>query len=552
MKDELKADIVLEGGSFYCGKGLVNDVDFIAIQNNKILAIGKSKDMCKYIDSNTEVLSFEKNNLIMAGIHDNHVHLIQAGVLEKYAKLYSTTSEKEAAQCIAEYAKTIPDEKWVMAIGFRMPSWVDTAIPTKESLDVLIPDRPVFALDEELHTAWLNSKALEECNIDASTITPAGGIIVKDRNGDPSGALIENAVALAAKYAFDFDDSMVKELVKMYVDKAVKMGITSVSDMTPYLTIDLSFPEVYFEMAKNHELKIRINAARNLFEDIEAFNEMQKRAQEEGKGMYRVSFMKQFIDGTPGNYTGWLLDEYSDNPGEYGAPTIDIKAMKNAVETATENNVSVRLHSCGDASCRAALDAYENAIRKCPETESRHMIEHLEIVDPNDIDRFGKLGVIASIQPEHLAAGEMTWSENCYPKRLGQNRDRFTWPFKKLKKAGVVLASGSDCPVVEGNPFWGIYAGNTRMYYDGLPEEGWNPEEDLTIEELLDSYTMGASYAEHREKELGTLEAGKLADITVIDRNIIKMAGDTDIRNTKVLITMVNGNIVYRKGGKLK
>lgn len=546
MTTETKATMILEGASFYPGKGLKDQVDFIALSGNRILALGSRDIMEQYIDRETKVLSFSKNNLIMAGLHDNHVHLIQAGILEKYIQLYDTISQEDAARRVAEYAKTIPDEKWVMGVGFRMPSWSDPSLPVKETLDALIPDRPVFLLDEELHAAWLNSKGFEECGIHKNTPAPQGGIIDRDERGEPKGALLENAVALAAKFALDFDGKTAEDLVCRYIDKAVKFGITSVSDMTPYLALDLSFPEIYLKMAKNHELKIRINAARNLFEDPAVFNAIRQRAEEEGQGMYRIPFMKQFVDGTPANYTGFLLSDYSDRPGERGAPTIDLTAMEKAIETATEHGISVRLHSCGDGSCRAALDAYEAALRKFPHSGSRHMVEHLELVDPDDIPRFGKLGIIASIQPEHLAAGTMAWSENCYPQRLGPVRERFTWPFRRLRNAGAVLAGGTDCPVVEGNLFWGMYVGNMRTYYDGLPRGGWNPQETLTMEEMIDMFTSGAAYAEHREQELGTLEPGKLADITVIDRNLLNMEGDTRIRDTKVLLTVVDGKVVYQ------
>lgn len=546
MTTQRKATMILEGASFYPGRGLDNQADFIALFGNRILALGTRDDMNQYIDDETQILSFSKDNLIIAGLHDNHVHLIQAGILEKYIQLYDAVSQEDAARRVAEYAKTIPDEKWVRGVGFRMPSWKDPSLPVKDSLDALIPDRPVFLLDEELHAAWLNSRGLVECGIDGNTPAPPGGIIERDENGEPKGILLENAVTLAAKYALDFDEKAVRDLICRYIDKAVQLGITSVSDMTPYLSLDLSFPEVYFKMARNHELKIRINAARNLFEDTAVFNSIRQKAATEGGGMYRVPFMKQFVDGTPSNYTGLLLQDYSDNPGERGAPTIDLSAMEKAVEAATKHDISVRLHSCGDGSCRAALDAYEAALQKFPGSRSRHMVEHLELVDPADIPRFGELGVIASIQPEHLAAGTMNWSENCYPHRLGPERERFTWPFRQLRDTGAVLAGGTDCPVVEGNLFWGMYVGNMRTYYDGLPQGGWNPQETLTMEDMIDMYTSGAAYAEHREHELGTLEPGKLADITVVDRNLLNMAGDARIRDTRVLLTVVDGKVVYR------
>lgn len=541
------ADIILEGGTFYCGKGLDNEIDFIAVKDNKILALGTKSEMKDFLGKSTSVISYTKDNLIMAGLHDNHVHLIQAGILEKYQELYTSTSKEDAAEKMARFAETIPDEKWVMGVGFRRMSWSDTSMPDCKTLDQVISDRPVFLLDEELHMAWLNSKALEECSITKDTEANAGGIICKDENGEPTGVLLENAIALAAKYAFDFDNKTAKELVCRYMDKAVRLGITSVSDMTPYLALDLSFPEVYFDMVDKDELKIRVNAARNLFEDITVFNAIRERAEKEGGGMYRVPFMKQFMDGTPANFTGMLLEGYSDNPEVKGEPTLDLDEMAKAVETATKHNVSVRLHSCGDGSCRAALDAYEAALKKYPKTSSRHIVEHLELVDLEDIPRFGELGIICSIQPEHLACGKMTWEENCYPEKLGPIREKFTWPFKQLQNHGAVLAGGTDCPVVEGNLFWGMYVGNTRTYYDGRPEGGWNPQENLSMPELLDAFTSGASYAEGREQELGTLEIGKLADITVVDRNLLEMEDNPDVRDTNVLLTIVNGKIVYRK-----
>lgn len=546
MTTERKATMILEGASFYPGRGLNDQVDFIALSENRILALGTRDSMDQYIDDETRVLSFSKDNLIMAGLHDNHVHLIQAGILEKYIQLYDTASQEDAARQVAEYAKTIPDEKWVMGVGFRMPSWSDPSLPVKETLDALISDRPVFLLDEELHAAWLNSRGLAECGIDKNTPAPPGGIIDRNEKGEPKGVLLENAITLAAKFALDFDENIAEDLVRRYIDKAVKLGITSISDMTPYLSLDLSFPEVYFKMAKNHDLKIRINAARNLFEDIAVFNPIRQRAEEEGCGMYRVPFMKQFVDGTPAKHTGFLLSDYSDRPGDRGAPTIDLAAMEKAIKIATEHDISVRLHSCGDGSCRAALDAYEAALKSCPHSKSRHMVEHLELVDPDDIPRFGKLGVIASIQPEHLAAGTMAWTENCYPQRLGSVRERFTWPFRKLRDTGAALAGGTDCPVVEGNLFWGMCVGNMRTYYGGLPPGGWNPQETLTMEDMIDMFTIGAAYAEHREHELGTLESGKLADITVVDRNLLNMEGDVRVRDTKVLLTVVDGKVVYQ------
>ncbi|MCQ4636603.1 amidohydrolase [Anaerovorax odorimutans] len=544
MRDKIIADMILEGASIFCGEKLPKDYDFVAVKGNRIIATGYEAQKANYIGEDTRVLKLDKENLIVPGLHDNHIHLIQAGMLDKYADLSTAPSQEEAAKTIAEFAKTIPDETWVMGFGWSRMSWEDKSLPTKESLDRYIADRPVFLLDSELHGAWVNTKALEICGIDENTQDPPFGEIAKDDQGKPSGYLYETALCLVGEKALDFDDRLVEDLIDRYSRNAIKWGITSISDMTPYLGLDLAYEETYYRMDREGKLKIRINAARNLFEDIDKFNAVRAKAEASGTGMYRVPYMKQFVDGVIANYTALLLDDYCDRPGDKGSSLLDLDKLKEAVEIAHENNVSVRLHGCGEGAVQAALDAYEHAILKAGRTEARHQIEHIESIDPSDIVRFGAMDVIASVQPEHIISGIPSFADNCYPELLGEERCRYTWPFKTLRESGAVLAGGSDAPVVEGDPFYGIYCGMVREHPDGTPEGGWNPQEKLTAEELLVSYTYGAAYAERRERELGTLEIGKLADIAVLDRNILA-ADPESIKETKVLYTIVDGKIVY-------
>lgn len=544
MTFEKQADLILKGASFYCGDGIDSDVDFIAVKDERILALGKDHELEEYVGDKTQILSFTKDNLITAGLHDSHVHLIQAGLLEKYVTLTDSTSEEDAVDMVVKFAETIPKEEWIIGIGFYRMIWENPERPTKASLDRYFPDKPVMLLDLELHSAWVNSKALELSGITKDTPDPAGGFIVRDENGEPTGSLVETALCLCGKVAFDFDDEICKELIGLYMQKALNLGITSVNDMTPYMDLDLSYPDVYFDMAAKDELLIRVNAARNLFEDIDKFLPLAERAEKEGKGMYRIPFMKQFVDGVPSSHTGFMLEEYSDKPGDCSEPMLDIKAMEDAVMQAHKLGISVRLHSCGDASCRAALDAYEKAIKAFPESKSRHAVEHIEVTTAADIPRFAQLGVIASVQPEHPVAIP-TFADNCYPARLGPDREKYTWPFKSLKDSGAVLCGGSDCPVVEGNPMVGIYAGITRLCPDGTPDGGWNPEQKLTVKDMIDIYTSGAAFSEGREDELGTLEAGKLADIAVFDRNLMSINAK-DICDARSCLTVVNGKIVFR------
>ncbi len=546
MEMQKKADFVVQGGTIYCGKGMAADYDFLAVKNNRIEAIGYEREMEQWIGSETQVITLAEEQMLLPGLHDNHIHLIQAGMFDKYVDLAGTSSQEEAAELTAQFAQSIPDEPWVIGFSWCRLSWTKKDHPTKDSLDKVISDRPVFLLDSELHGAWVNSKALELCGIDGNTPDPPFGKIAKDENGEPSGYLYETALCLVGEQAFRFSNEIVEELIGRYMNNAVKWGITSVSDMTPYLGLNLAYEETYYRMDREGRLKIRINAARNLFEDMERLVEIREKAESSGTGMYRVPYVKQFIDGVIANYTALLLEPYCDRPGDCGGSLLDLKELHAAVEKAHCHGFSVRLHGCGDGAVNAALNAYEAAIKKHGKAKVSHQIEHVESIQPSDIKRFAELDVIASVQPEHIISGIPSFSDNCYPKLLGPERDRYTWPFRSLLKAGTVLAGGSDAPVVEGDPFYGMYCGMERIHPDGTPEGGWNPQEKLDIEDLIAAYTWGAAYGEGRAQELGTLEPGKLADLTILDRNLLT-SSPQQVKEAQVLYTIVDGKIVYKK-----
>ncbi|MEG1584537.1 MAG: amidohydrolase family protein, partial [Anaerovorax sp.] len=514
------------------------------VKSNKIVGLGKIGQEDEYITPKTKVVLLNKNQMVMPGIHDNHIHLIQAGMLEKYADLYGSVSQEEAADRVVKFAEKNPHENWMVGFGWARMSWTDHSLPKAKTLDLLFPDRPVLLLDSELHGAWANGKAFELCGIDKHTHDPQFGMIARDEEGNPEGYLYETALSLVAKHAFEFEEDTLEGLINLYTRRANQYGITSTSDMTPYLGINLAYEKIYYKMSREEKLTVRIHAARDLFEDIHVYLSVKEEAEKNDKGFYRVCYTKQFLDGVITNYTALMLESYWDKQGDCGGALLDIGKLNEGVERAHKNGISVRLHACGDGAVRVALDAFENAIKKYGQTKARHQIEHIEVIAQEDLKRFQKLGVIASVQPEHIVSGIDTFDNNCYPEVLGPDRERYTWAFRSLLQAGAVLACGSDAPVVEGNPFMGMYCGLTRLHPDGTPKGGWNPEEKLSIEELLQGYTFGAAYAEGREEELGTLEIGKLADIAVLDRNLLTATPD-EVRDTRVLLTMVDGKIVY-------
>ena len=368
-------------------------------------------------------------------------------------------------------------EGWIIGFSWYHVFWENKTLPTKKSLDEYFPDRPVFLVNAEAHGAWVNSKALELAGITRDTPDPFGGEIARDEKGEATGFLYESAIGLVSRYALVFTPEEEKSLIRAYQEGAKAYGITAVNDVQPYFHGNMGDLEVYSEMDKSGELTVRIHAAPNLLGELDEVVAWRTKYRSD---KLRVEQLKQFLDGVSTTHTALVLEEYEDAPGNFGIPLSDTEAIRNAVPEAHKRGFSVKLHSCGDKSARMALDLYENAIKQHGKNETRHAIEHVEMIKAEDIPRFGKLGVIPSVQPEHIALTQ-TFAENPYSVTLGKERADQTWPLKSLYNSAGLLAIGSDCPVVDNNPFLEIYRGITRLHNDGQPQGGWNPEEKLSL-----------------------------------------------------------------------
>lgn len=542
MYENNKADLLIKGGSFFCGKDLDNRVEFIAVKDNKILAVGKEPEMQKYIGENTRVKTYTKNLLVMPGFYDSHTHIISAGMADKYPNFGSCKTEDETARAAKAFADTIPDEEWIFGFNWYHVYWGQEELPTVKTLDKYIPDRPVMLTNAEGHGVWVNSKALEVCGITKDTPDPPFGEISRFENGEPSGYFYEMAIGLIAKKAYDLDDEIEKGFIRDYMKRAATIGITGANDMLPYYGNDMGKYRCFHALKENGEFTLRLHCAPNLFGDLDA---VEAAAKQYNSDKFQVSLLKAFIDGVPTTYTSLMLEPFIDNPSTTGSTLSDLKLLREAILDAHKRGMSVRLHCCGDGAVHYALDCYEEAIRLYGDTGSRHSVEHVETTIQEDIDRFARLGVIASMQPEHLAMTDV-FEENPYLIRYNERQKKFAWPIKSIMDAGAVVSFGSDCPVVTNNPFVGIYRAVTRVHNDGKPEGGWNPEQKISMEEALHAYTLNGYYGVKRENELGTLEVGKLADLIVLDQNLFTVDPER-IRETNVLLTVVDGKIVYEK-----
>ncbi len=537
-----KANLILKSKNIFDSVKEKPFEGFVAIKGNRILKIGDSKcEMAPHMDKNTVLKDFGKR-LIMPGFHDSHTHLILAGLFKTYVNLGSSINEEDAARMVKEYYQANPKEGWLIGFNWYHFRWKEKSFPSKKSLDLLFPDQPVFLLNAEAHSAWVNSKALELAGITRDTPNPFGGEIEKGSDGEPTGFLYESALAPVAAIAYDFTEEEEKVILENFMKTATPLGITSVVDVQPYFGRNLGSLKVFKGLEEQGALNLRIHAATNLFGDLE---QAKKNADFYKTDKVRAHLLKQFVDGVIPSHTALMLDDYLDAPGNKGTQLNELGQFESAIIEAHKLELSVKIHAIGDYAIRFTLDCFENAIKKLGKNRARHAIEHCEMVDEADFKRFGELGIIPSVQPEHVGLIP-TWEEEEYRYVLGEEKAAKTWCFKRLLKESGVLAIGSDCPVVDNNPFYEIHRAITRLHDDGLPEGGWNPSEKLTLAEVLRGYTCGSAYGVGREEEMGTLEAGKLADVIVIDRNLFEESPES-IRGARVDVTVMDGKIIYER-----
>ena len=540
----MNADIVIKSSCIFDSVGDQPFEGFVAVKGNRIAATGPSEDADKWIGSETKLCDVG-DKLVIPGFHDSHTHLILAGMYKTYVNLGAAKSEEEAAKMTKEFCDRNPSEGWVYGFNWYHVFWDVKELPRKETLDKYFPDRPVFLVDAEAHGVWVNSRALEIAGITKDTPDPFGGEINRDENGEPTGFLYESAVALAAKHALVFSEEQEKTFLKKYMDDARRIGITAVVDVQPYFGQDLGSLEVYFALDKSDELTVRITAASDLLGDLDKALENSKAYKSE---KLRAHMLKQFVDGVITTHTALLLEDYDDAPGNKGTQLSELDKIDAAIQEGHKRGLWIKIHAIGDRAIRFTIDSYEKAIKQYGSLGCRHAIEHAEMTHKDDQPRFGELGLIPSVQPEHIGLMP-TWEGEEYRTKLGEERAGATWPFKTLLKEAGVLAIGSDCPVVDNNPFYAIHRGVTRLHDDLLPEGGWNPTEKLTVAEVIKGYTYGSAYGIGREADMGTLEVGKLADIAVIDRNLFEVSSQ-EIRAAKVVMTIMDGNIVYEYQGE--
>lgn len=540
----MKADIIIRGNAIFDSVRKEPFAGFIAIKGNRIVSIGENMEEAKdYIGADTTIYDY-MDKLVMPGLVDGHDHLWWGAVADSdhTVDLTMSASEEEAIEMIKKYAADHPEEPRIRGFGWFPANWNDAPLPTKESLDRAVPDRPAYMNCADAHTVWMNTKALEESGYTPEMELVAGSVGV-DENGEMNGLVYEpDAMAYAWKNYYDFPDDQMKTIMQHFMKGLASQGVTSLSEMSAdeYEEMYHHRYEVFKEMAEAGEFTSRVHVytafmRRTDFSDAVAWTK------EFHSPTFKVVGVKGFLDGVTSTYTGLLLEPYTDRPdtiGE-GVPLDNQESLNASVIAANKAGLPVRIHCIAEGSVRMALDAFEESLKANGKHGLVNTIEHIETIHPDDIHRFKELGVVASMQGEHLP---LEMNEKII--RLGEERCRYEWAFRSLKDAGATLALGTDFPVVYYNQFPGIYATVARKNYDGSMA-GVDNGEYLTLEEALKANTIGSAFVYGRAHELGTLEKGKLADIIVTDRNLFDVPVD-EIKDTKILLTIMDGNVVYQ------
>jgi len=542
------ADSVLLHGRIYTLDTNHPWAEALAIRDGKILAVGSDREIGRLRGTSTQVID-AKGRLVLPGFTDCHTHFMEGSLLLQQIFLNGVKSIPEIQSRVKAYAGAHPNEPWLLGRGWNYPVFAPTGMPDKKYLDEIVRDRPVYLDGFDGHTWWANSKALEIAHISKDTPDPPGGSFVRDpKTGEPTGAIKEDAADAIIRRAIPepSHEQKIKTLMAG-IELANQFGITRVHGLTEIdaLRDDLHNVDLIQELQREGKLTLRFYLGYRV--DPPEVSAQQLREIVELRDRYHDDWIaagavKFFMDGVIETHTAAMLAPYSDDPSLSGQLFWDVEKYQKGVAELDRRGIQVFTHAIGDRAIRTALDAYENAAQVNGTKDVRHRIEHIEDVSADDIPRFGKLGVIASMQPLHAYPDDDTlkaWAPN-----VGPERAQRAWAWHSIQAAGGVLAFGSDWPVVTLSPWEGLQNAVTRQTTEGEPKGGWIPSERISLADAIKGYTLNAAFAGHREKTEGSLEAGKVADLIVLSQNIFKVA-PLEIGKTKVLLTIVGGRVVY-------
>lgn len=529
------ADLIVTNAKIWTVDKAHPQAEALAVIGDRIVAVGSVADVDAWHGPQTKVVDAQ-GKLLLPGFNDAHVHFVDGGDHLQAVHLKDAASPQEFAERIAQRAKITAKGEWITGGDWDEQKWSPANLPTKELIDAVTPETPVWVNRYDGHESLANSVTLRLAKIDAKTPDPPGGQIVRDAQGSPTGVLRDSAQDLVFKIMPSMSEAHRMRAIHQAMEHAASLGVTSVQDMNP------SYEDVkaYDLLQEKGQLTLRVYAAPLETQWKDQAKIGIRRAF--GTPLLRLGAVKGYADGSLGSETAYFFDAYKDDPKSHGLLSDEMhppSAMRQRLQGADAAGLQLCVHAIGDRGISMILDIFEQIEKANGKRDRRWRIEHSQHMAQKDFARYARLGVIASVQPYH-AIDDGRWAE----KRIGADRIKRTYAFRTFLENGVRLAFGTDWSVAPLSPMWSIYAAVTRATLDGKTPDGWVPEQKLTVAEAVEAYTMGSAYAEFQEKEKGSVTPGKLADFVVLSDDIFKIP-PAAIKNVKVEATYLGGKLVY-------
>jgi predicted amidohydrolase YtcJ len=533
------ADLVLTNGKVVTVEDELPEAQGIAMRGDRIIALGRAADMQPFVGPATQVVDL-KGQLVIPGFVEGHGHFTGVGEAQLNLKLMPTTSWEQIVSMVGDAAKGAKPGEWIIGRGWHQEKWTSRptpnveGFPTHASLDAVSPANPVLLTHASGHASFVNAKAMEVSDINRSTPNPPGGEILKDAAGDPTGLLRETASGLVRTNRGD--PARARRALELASQEVLAKGVTSFQDAgTSFATIDLMK-----QLIDEGKIGVRLWVMVREGNQREAPLLAKHRTIDYGNAHLTVRAIKRQIDGALGSRGAWLLEPYTDKPDSVGLNTGNVADLAETARLAMANDYQLCVHAIGDRANRETLNIFEQAFKANPtKRDLRWRVEHAQHLSLQDIPRFGQLGVIASMQGVHA-----TSDAPYVPERLGSKRaEEGAYVWQKLMKSGAIVSNGTDAPVEDVDPIANYYATVSRKTKDGRV---FYPDQRMSRMEALKSYTLNGAYAAFEEASRGSLKVGKLADMTVLSKDITTIAED-QIPTAQVTYTIVGGKVLYRK-----
>jgi predicted amidohydrolase YtcJ len=538
---EPPADLIIHNARIYTADAGNSTADAVAIRGDRIALVGANADVLSLRGGATRVID-ARQRAIVPGLHDAHGHFAELGASLQVVDLRGTASLDEVVARVSRRVQGTTPGEWVLGRGWDQNDWADSEWPTHQALSAVSPNNPVYLTRVDGHAGLANQQALAAAGVTRATPAPAGGRIMRDAAGNPTGVLVDRAEDLITRRIPPVSAPQLDAQALLADTTLTRLGLTTVHDAgSPAAVV-----ESYRRLVDAGRLKTRLYVMRiGTLTELTPFFEAGPVA-DDGNRRLAVRAIKIVADGALGSRGAALLEPYADEPGTSGLLTTPPEQVYALTLAASRAGFQVATHAIGDRANRIVLDMFERVLREVPGARDlRHRIEHAQILDAAEIPRFARLGIVASMQPTH-ATSDMPW----VPARIGSDRmDEGAYVWAKLRAAGTRIAAGSDFPVEEPNPLFGFYAAITRQDRSGQPAGGWLPAERMSRVDALRALTIDAAYAAHAETLVGSLEAGKRADLVMLSDDIMRVPPQQILR-TSVRLTVIGGEVAYEDTGR--